>query len=344
MQNKFNSKILLVIVIILLVIGLVYVFFNNSKQNQNELINQNQTALPADCIDQQEGVPVITSISSYSGSVGDKIEIKGCNFSGFEGDKNVWMESDNGIRGIIYGEKESTDKSVIFVLKSTLCQTDNSYSGNECEKSLNIIPGVYKIYTTPWGKKSNEVTFTVENKGNLNSELERKPSRYFCVGEFCDGSGSGNQDSLTVLKIPLVTSGGNVGCGSKIFFAPHTVAKTTAVLDATYKMLFDIKTESEIQTVEARNPIGSYTKLFYQSVSIKDGTAKVMLTGNMYGPGECSFPEIREQINQSAFQFDTVSKIEVYLNGEIFDWCSVSDADISESKCDKIPRYWIDKK
>lgn len=179
---------------------------------------------------------------------------------------------------------------------------------------------------------------------NENTVLDRKPSRLSCVGEFCDGSGSGNQGALTVLKIPLVSTGGNIGCGSKIFFAPHAVPKTTAVLDATYKMLFDIKSEPEIKSDNIRNPIGSYTKLFYQSVSIKDGVAKVMLTGGMTGPGECSFPEVREQINQSAFQFETVKKIEVYLNGGIFDWCSVSDADVSESKCDKTPRYWIDEK
>ena len=185
---------------------------------------------------------------------------------------------------------------------------------------------------------------TLEDNIEARTELERKPSRYACVGEFCDGSGSGNQDLPTVLKIPLVTSGGNIGCGSKILFAPHTVPKTTAVLDATYKMLFDIKTEPEIKNDGIRNPIGSYTKLFYKSVSIENGTAKVMLTGSMYGPGECSFPEIREQINQSAFQFNTVSKIEVYLNGKIFDWCSVSAADASESKCGKIPKYWMDNK
>lgn len=181
--------------------------------------------------------------------------------------------------------------------------------------------------------------------GNINiNNIERNPSRYACIGEFCDGSGSDNQDSLTVLKIPLTTPGGNIGCGSKIFFSPHTVPKTTAVLDATYKMLFDIKLEPEVKTDVITNEIGAYKKLFYKSVSIKDGVAKVMLTGSMYGPGGCSFPVIREQINQSAFQFNTVNKIEVYLNGEIFDWCLVSDADASDSKCNITPKYWIDEK
>jgi hypothetical protein len=64
----------------------------------------------------------------------------------------------------------------------------------------------------------------------------------------------------------------------------------------------------------------------------------------MYGPGHCAEPSLRAQINSAAFQFDTVNKIEVYLNGSLFDWCSLDDADVSESKCDKIPQYWVDEK
>ncbi len=185
----------------------------------------------------------------------------------------------------------------------------------------------------------------ISNNGDdTKPELDRVPSRYACVGEYCDGSMGGEQDSLTILRIPLVTSGGSVGCGSKIFFAPHMTSKTSTVLDATYKMLFDLKSQPEVKSDDIRNPIGDYTKLFYKSVTIENGVAKVMLTGSMYGPGHCSYPEIREQINQSAFQFDTVKRIEVYLNGKIFDWCSVSDADPSESKCDINPKYWIDVK
>jgi hypothetical protein len=121
------------------------------------------TALPTTCIEKAEGMPVITSISKNAGSVGDRVEIKGCNFSGFEADKNVWIQNSNNEAGIMYGEKESTDRSIIFILKSPLCQTDNSYRGDECQKALNLVPGVYKIFTNPWGKKSNEVVFTINS-------------------------------------------------------------------------------------------------------------------------------------------------------------------------------------
>jgi len=36
------------------------------------------------CIDEVWGIPVITSISAYSGTIDAKLTIKGCNFSGFE--------------------------------------------------------------------------------------------------------------------------------------------------------------------------------------------------------------------------------------------------------------------
>ncbi|MBP6904649.1 MAG: hypothetical protein KBB91_01145 [Candidatus Pacebacteria bacterium] len=174
---------------------------------------------------------------------------------------------------------------------------------------------------------------------------ERMPSKYACVGEYCDGSMmDDNSASRTVLQIPLVTDGGNVGCGAKIFFAPHWVSKTTGVLDATYRLLFDLKSVPEIEADGFRNVVGMYTRLHYDSVSIANGTAKLMLKGIMYGPGHCAEPELRAQIDQAAFQFPTVNKLEVYLNGQLFDWCTTSDADPSEDHCDTTPKYWIDTK
>lgn len=118
--------------------------------------------LPTTCTDQNEGTPVITSLSSYSGPIGTKIEIKGCNFSGFEGDKNALIVNSQGIKGILFGETGSTSNLVRVSLKSRLCQMNTSYSGLPCDASMVLTPGVYRIYVTPWGKKSNEVAFTIK--------------------------------------------------------------------------------------------------------------------------------------------------------------------------------------
>ncbi len=170
---------------------------------------------------------------------------------------------------------------------------------------------------------------------------DRVPGRFACVGEYCDGSMDGDDhlQKYTVLQIPLITDGGNLGCGAKLFFAPHTVPKTTAVLDETYKLLFDIKPVPEIPADGFRNVVGVYTKLHYDSVALIDGTAKVFLTGNMYGPGHCAEPEFRAQIEQAALQFPSVQKLEVYLNNALFDWCSLDVSD-GEGPCPEKPQYW----
>lgn len=119
------------------------------------------TPILTTCKDESEGTPVITSLSSNSGSIGTKLEIRGCNFSGFEGDYNGWIENSQGIKGLLYGETGSTSNLLNVTLKSSLCQNDTSYSGFPCDAFLTLTPGAYKIYMTPWGKKSNEINFTI---------------------------------------------------------------------------------------------------------------------------------------------------------------------------------------
>ncbi len=105
--------------------------------------HQTITKLPTTCIDASEGIPVITSISTESGSLGTQITLQGCNFSGFEWDKTVWIENGSGITGLLYGESGSTSKQIIFTLQSPICQTDTSYSGLPCPNTLSLTPGNY---------------------------------------------------------------------------------------------------------------------------------------------------------------------------------------------------------
>ncbi len=213
-----------------------------------------------------------------------------------------------------------------------------------------LIIGIFYTFTffQKKEKQNQDVQKNVfENKTEIvRGENEvRIPKRYACVGEYCDGSmDDDNPASRTVLQIPLVKDGGTVGCGAAIFYAPHAIPKIAGVLDATYKLLFDIRAEPEIKEDGFRNTIALYQKLFYDGVTISNGVAKVMLSGSMYGPGHCADPEVRAQINNAAFYFDSVKTVEVYLNGKRFDWCALSDADPTEDGCDKAPKYWIDNK
>jgi hypothetical protein len=178
---------------------------------------------------------------------------------------------------------------------------------------------------------------------NTGAAKNRVPSKYACVGEFCDGSGIGGND-FSVVKIPLIKNGGDIGCDAGLFFAPHIVPKTTAVLDATYKLLFDLKQEPEIKADGFRNTVAGYSELFYDRVILLDnGTAKVYLTGSMSGPGHCAEPEMSAQIAQAALQFPSVKKLEVYLNEKIFDWCTMDVSD-GEGPCPEKPQLWITEK
>lgn len=139
--------------------GKITLLFMNGRERTPQA-----TSLPTSCIDQPETKAVITSLSRDSGPVGTNLELRGCNFAGFESDTNAWIENSQGVKGILYGEKGSNAKMMKVTLKSQLCSQDNSYSGLPCSSSLTLTPGNYKIYTIPWGAdtKSNVAAFTIQ--------------------------------------------------------------------------------------------------------------------------------------------------------------------------------------
>jgi Tfp pilus assembly protein PilE len=108
-------------------------------------------------------IPKIYRIDPESATVGSLVGIYGNNFSGFEGDLNVWIENSSGVKGIIYGDKKlSNDYEIKFNIPASVCQQDNSYTGFPCSATLQLIPGKYKIYVHPWGAKSNIVNFEIK--------------------------------------------------------------------------------------------------------------------------------------------------------------------------------------
>ena len=116
---------------------------------------------PTTCTDEPNGAPIITSISPSSAKIGETIIVHGCNLAGLEGDKNIWLQNNQGIKGILYGTSRSTQDAITITLSSPLCQTDTSYSGLSCAAWLTLSPGTYTLYTIPWGISSNIVHFTV---------------------------------------------------------------------------------------------------------------------------------------------------------------------------------------
>lgn len=156
MSRKSLALIIIALILVLLLIGGYFVYQARPK------VDSPTVSLPTSCTEEPEGTPVITSISAGTGSVGTKLEIRGCNFAGFEGDKNAWIENSKGVKGLLRGDAGSTSKSLKATVNSPLCQKDTSYSGFDCDAFLTLTPGPYKIYVLPWGRKSNEVSFMIK--------------------------------------------------------------------------------------------------------------------------------------------------------------------------------------
>lgn len=150
-----------------------------------------------------------------------------------------------------------------------------------------------------------------------------------------------NGGDTTTIMVPLIDNNigqfGPFGCGAYLTFVQRQVPQTSAVLNATYDWLFSNPASSDGDNYY--NTIATQTNLDFSSVEIVNGTAKVYLTGNVMG-AHCGDATFAAQIEQAAFQYPTVSGIEVYVNGEIFDWCDISDADPEESGCDTTPKLW----
>lgn len=204
MKKKFTLGALAIGGIILIGLGVRFAVQNKTTI---PVLAAQRSVQPINCIDEPEGKPVITSLSIVSGPVGTKLKINGCNFSGFEGDKNAWIENDKGVVGILRGEDGSTSKLLQITLKTSLCQTDVSYSDLSCDAWLTLIPGTYKIYVAPWGKESNKVEFIIDK-----SLIKSTPITYYILEEkntnetFCNGADMDSVGFKTALTKKINTT------------------------------------------------------------------------------------------------------------------------------------------
>lgn len=124
-----------------------------------------------------------------------------------------------------------------------------------------------------------------------------------------------------------------VGTYGDLSLQEFNVEKKPAVLDSSFKKLFSLN--------KSRN--GSYNGLEFESISLSDSIARLDLSGTWYPLGDISGAEMKEKFRATAFQFDTVDSLEVYVNGEIFDWC-IDDQSDGEAGCPENKKLWIEKK
>lgn len=133
------------------------------------------TSTPAEAIDPEttnttSTKPILTSISPTQGPHGTIITLTGSNLAGFEGDLDAWIKDERGTTAHLpqfFGQPApDTDAgidTILVKLPERACTTNNTYSGNACEKHLELIPGEYRLYAWPFGEPSNELAFTITN-------------------------------------------------------------------------------------------------------------------------------------------------------------------------------------
>jgi hypothetical protein len=123
--------------------------------------------------------PILANVTPTNGQTPLNLKIVGRNLRGFEGDIHFYLENKAGQKAVILVQENSVtqtstgDQQVEFEVKQQMCTEILTYKGGECSSFLIIEPGMYKIYTAPWGQKSNKFDFIVTpNKCSSMSESQ----------------------------------------------------------------------------------------------------------------------------------------------------------------------------
>jgi hypothetical protein len=108
-------------------------------------------------------------------------------------------------------------------------------------------------------------------------------------------------------------SGAKIGCGDSIVGVTRTVPSTQAPLTAALRLTLANHERYHGQS-------GLYNALYQSRLALKRvavvrGTATVRLTGTLRLGGVCDAPRVRAQLRQAAFQFRTVHRVAIFVNG-----------------------------
>lgn len=119
---------------------------------------------------------------------------------------------------------------------------------------------------------------------------------------------------LAFLDTSGTSTGKERGC-DRVVLVTRDVPATSAPLTAAMQSLF----AEESQQVGSNFNFIARTKntLKFNHATVENGTASIYLTGSVSGlAGVCDDPRAQIQIEETALQFATVQKVDIYLNGE----------------------------
>lgn len=149
-----------------------------------------------------------------------------------------------------------------------------------------------------------------------SAPVSQSPSPSISPSAAQNPSPSQGQAVINQVKIGLISldNGGSVGCGDSVVLVERTVASTNAPLKAAVQDLLAQKSQYYGQS-------GLYNALYQsnlsvQTVSLQNGIATIKLTGTLQLGGVCDSPRVQAQLEQTALQFSSVTRADVFINGK----------------------------
>lgn len=123
-----------------------------------------------------------------------------------------------------------------------------------------------------------------------------------------------SETKIALLDTSGQGNGKKRGCDAVVMVA-RPIAATTTPLTAAMQALF-AEGEGAVGGKEYNFIARTKNTLAFERATVKNGTAKIYLTGNLSGlAGVCDDPRAQIQIEETALQFPTVERVEIYLNG-----------------------------
>lgn len=129
-----------------------------------------------------------------------------------------------------------------------------------------------------------------------------------------DGGSAQNTQPVKVYLVAVGDegrTGKKIGCGDSLIAVTHAIKKTTAPLTAVIRELL-----STPQHPDGSPNLENFWKgrnLKVRSVSLRNGTATIQISGEVFVAGICDEPRIQSQIEETARQFPTVKKVKVFI-------------------------------
>lgn len=127
----------------------------------------------------------------------------------------------------------------------------------------------------------------------------------------------GTAEKGQTIKIYLVAVGDNgkngrkIGCGDSLVATTRKIGKTAAPLTAAVREL--LITPEKTEGTPALQNFWKGRNLQVRAVSVRNGTATIQLSGEVFVAGVCDEPRIEGQIAETARQFSSVKKVKVFI-------------------------------